>query len=263
MAADPDPRDDPDRSDDQQPTIVVEDPEDFAQTRQLRSIFDARDDYVQARRDANRLCEEKEISFPQKNRRIFRYMQDFAMAMEPLLKAHEPGGEIWEERTYSLDRNFTADRNSTSYREAVELLVKCADGQSDRVDAETARSLLDQLQRDRPRSDVPYSKRNYPDRRKASSELKQEIRIKATDWGWQTDGVGSLVKKTPRLWYKTTKTNKFKTTAPPQMISDAVFRDLQDFIRQIGLGVSFDEEQQTKIDDELLKEVDEWRQKNT
>ena len=47
-----------------------------------------------------------------------------------------------------------------------------------------------------------------------------------------------------------------------QETSDTAFRDLQDFIREIGLGVQFDTTQQTKIDDDLLEEVDAWRRTN-
>jgi hypothetical protein len=84
-----------------------------------------------------------------------------------------------------------------------------------------------------------------------------------TSWGWEVQGLGRLIEKTHKLKYRTKNSrNQFGSTPPTQQISDAAFRDLQDFLREIGLGVRFDEEQQTKINDDLLEEVDEWRRQN-
>jgi hypothetical protein len=41
-----------------------------------------------------------------------------------------------------------------------------------------------------------------------------------------------------------------------------VFQSLTSAMGSVGLGVDTSEEQQTKIDEDLLKEVDQWRRQN-
>jgi len=49
----------------------------------------------------------------------------------------------------------------------------------------------------------------------------------------------------------------------PRQIIDNAVTELENFVRDIGMDVEWDEEeQQTKIDRDLLEEVDEWRQQN-
>lgn len=256
MAADEPPRPDAGSESDSndQPTIVVDDPEDFAKTRQLRAIFDARDDYVQARRDANRLIEDKEIDFSTKNKRIFRHMQDFAMAMEPLLRSRDEGLEIWDERTYTVEGTFVKKSELSSFEEAFRALKRTV--AETPVPPAKLKQLLEKYEEKRNRGTGLGTGTD-------TKEAKKEIRVWATDWGYEVDGLSSLVESTPELAYPVSfGKNQFQTTAPPQTLSDAAYRDLQDFIRQIGLGVQFDETQQTKIDDETLREVDQWRQEN-
>ena len=250
---DPRARDD-DAQDDRQPKIVVDDPEDFAKTRQLRSIFDARDDYIDARRDANRQMEEGKIDFSDRNRRVFRHLQDVAMTMEPLLKSYDAGRQIWEENTYGVDSSFCAPEDIPS----AEAAKKTLKSQVEELPAEgkgtKARELLEKY--DEARYSVSMS---GPGIKSTESEMRAFV----TSWGWEVQGLGRLIEKTHPLKYRSTNSRKsFGMTPPTQQISDAAFRDLQDFIRQIGLGVQFDEEQQTKIDDDLLEEVDEWRRQN-
>lgn len=253
MAADETPHPDAgnaDRDGSAQPKIVVEDPEDFAKTRQLRSIFDARDDYIDARRSANRLYEDGELSFSSRNRRIFRHLQDLAMMMEPLLKSKQIGREIWNQNSYGVKDNFCADSDLASADEAVQFTKRLAGKGS-----ESAKQLLEKYD-DKGNSRRPalFDKRD---------RIIAEMRVFATSWGWEVQGLGKLIERTHKLRYqKNNSKREFGTTAPVQEISDAAFSDLQDFIRQIGLGVQFDSEQQTKITDEVLKEVDQWRQKN-
>lgn len=245
-----------DGSESGQPKIVVDDPEDFAKTRQLRSIFDARDDYIDARREANRLCEDGELHHTDRNRRIFRHLQDLAMTVEPLLKSYDAGREIWEESVYSLDGNFVAADDLWSFEEAYRD-IESKSGESDRRSAPKTRGdkLLKKYQDEK--QSQSYTITNGLDK------IKAEMRVYVTSWGWEVEGLGELIRRTHRLKYcKTLRKNDFGTTTPPQRVSDAAFRDIQDFIREIGLGVQFDTEQQTKIDDDLLKEVDTWRQQN-
>jgi hypothetical protein len=229
-----DPRSHPDDSQ-QQPQIVVDDPEDFAKTRQLRSIFDARDAYVDARREAEeRLQAERSFGFPEKNLHIYRHMQDFAMAVEPLARQHET--DIWTDKTYRID--------SWAYK-------------SDIVSLDAAEA---------------YCKQNRPDladdmeasSRHVAGKTKSEYRAiwAASDTGVEFDGIEKLINSTPRLRYLQADYSGIGVSAPPQRLSDEAFRDLQKFIDDIGLGFDIQTEQQTKIDESLLEEVDEWRQKN-
>jgi len=242
-----------DRDDAGQPQIVVDDPEDFAKTRQLRSIFNARDDYIKARRDANRLWEDRELDWPSKNRRIFRHLQDLAMTMEPLLKSYDSGREIWHENTYGVDRRVVAASELASFDDAIAKL-------KNQIRANEASDEALRL--------FKRYKRNQKEKRNrfglsSSDKTTAEIRIWATDWGWKVQGLGELIERTHTLKFPNNRAkNEFGTTAPLPEVSDAAFRDLQDFIRDIGLGVQFDTTQQTKIDDDLLKEVDQWRQEN-
>lgn len=246
---------DDDVQNDSQQKIIVDDPEDFAKTRQLRAIFDARDDYIQARREANRQMEEGKIEFTDRNRRVFRHLQDLAMTMEPLLKSYDGGREIWKENTYGVDGNFCAPEQLLDFLDAKRTLEEICDSLPSEGEGSVAKELLDEYE-ERVKTEYSSSWK--------MRKIKARIITAATPWGWEIQGLGNLIKKTHRLKYKKTNPGKsfFGTTPPVQEISDDAFRDLQDFIRQIGLGVRFDEEQQTKINDDLLQEVDEWRRQN-
>ena len=244
-----------DRGEAEQPKIVVDDPEDFAKTRQLRAIFDARDDYIEARRDANRLYEDDELSFTDRNRRIFRHLQDFAMTMEPLLKSYDFGREIWENNTYSAGANLVAASELLSFDEAWQQIHDFAKITDPNATPTTEAGRLVVEYKQELNNDSLFSDK--------TDKLKPEIREYATDWGWKVEGLGELIKQTHQLKYRKKSGRKdFGSTVPPQKTSDSAFRDLQDFIREIGLGVQFNTTQQTKIDDDLLEEVDAWRQTN-
>jgi len=232
--------------------IVVNDPEDFAKTRQLRSIFNARDDYIQARREANRKMEDGELDFADRNRRIFRHLQDLAMMMEPLLKSYDPGREIWDENTYGVNESFCDAAELASKEEAINYVSN-------------------RIEEDRPSNYVEELAKQYQKHRDSSEmgslgkrkKVVARMRVYATSWGWEVHGLGTLIERTHKLRYKKSSSeSEFGTTAPTQEVSDSAFSDLQDFIRQIGLGVQFNTEQQTKIDSDLLKEVDQWRREN-
>lgn len=320
----------------EQPQIVVDDPEDFAKTRRLRAIFDARDDYVDARREANREYEHGSFGFSEKNKFIYRHMQDFAMACEPLLQSHEDGEEILDERPYSIDGSIVAKSDLASIDEAKQHLIDVADFDGG-ISVRKVQSLLDYLRLDIGRKaakeivnrSLELSKKNSQNTtdsspvsidqltrgnssrnignidsgklsallqanqqsssqpRVSSSTVVQSIfdhfnsrkhglhspnykrqfkyraRIAATDWGWTVNGLAQLINTTPTLAYPNDNKNEFKYTAPGEDVSNAVFRDLDQFLPSVGLGISFDDDQQTKIDDDLLKEVNDWREQNT
>ena len=282
------------RGGDQPPQIVVDDPEDMAKTRKLRSIFDAADDYIEARREANELHDAGEISFATKNKHIYRYMQDFAMQLEPLLISYDEGTEIWEERTYRIeDKRFVAAAELLSAEEAVSAYVNLVDQQlSGAVTDDDLRIILEiadldvpvdrlkqEIEEMRPAETQPRQQPS-PDAERIVSVIKSlsrpsswvstrddkfsnNLRESFTDWGWEVEGLRHLIDDIPKLAYpKGGHKNEFGHTAPPQEVSNAAYRDMQGFLDDIGLGIRFDEEQQTKIDDDLLKEVNDWREEN-
>jgi len=122
--------------------IVVDDPEDFAKTRQLRAIFDARDDYIDARREANKAKEDGEIGFARRNSHVFRYLQDFAMTMEPLLKSHDKGREIWTDREYGIDHGFVKKENVADEADAKLHLIEVCESMADGNVTQSTISLL-------------------------------------------------------------------------------------------------------------------------
>jgi len=316
-----------------QPQIVVDDPEDFAKTRQLRAIFDARDDYIAARREANEAHDQKGgLSLSRMNAHIFRHLQDFAMAAEPLLMSNDDGQELWNDKTYSVEEVVCDAASLASVQDGLNLLQKTAEkvidgrvthqnlgvlanqfgielSQSDRetvidivqqtgqqqqtsstpqiraqsiddiseIDVKQLQAAVTQSQQQQTQipsasaSDVVRAIRRIKNGERFggyntsihAKKFEFKLRIQATDWGWQTTGINSLVSKVPKLRYPTSSGYEFKKTSPPQSLSNDVFRDIQLFLDDIGLGISFDETQQTKIDDDLLDEVEDWRSTNT
>jgi len=268
MAADDTPRPGAgdDRDDAPQPKIVVEDPEDFAKTRQLRSIFDARDDYIEARRDANRLLEEGELSMAKRNRRVFRYLQDLAMTIKPLMQSYDAGQEIWDEHTYGHD-SFVAAALVPSTKEAkqrIKAITEAGETPDSKSAVQRAHELRNEFEEARDAKAKSTRPSFGPDE---IGGIESKMRKFATPWGWEVQGLGQLTQNNHRLKYYSTERKRstesqFDTSPPPQEVCDAAFSDIQDFIREIGLGVQFNEEQQTKIDDDLLQEVDQWRRTN-
>ena len=316
-----------------QPQIVVDDPEDFAKTRQLRAIFDARDDYIQARREANEAHDRNGgLSFKDMNAHIFRHLQDFAMSAEPLLLGFDDGKQLWEDKEYRIDAAVCERAALASVQDGLNLLHKMAEKVIDgHVTHQNLRFLADSFDiklpqnernrvieiieqaREQQTSSTPqiraqslddisnidvnrlqkavtqsqeaqtqtaaanasdvvraiqrvkkgddYSGYSYNSMR--MDQFEHTLRVQATDWGWQTTGIKSLVSHVPKLAYPNTSRKEFGKTAPPQSLSNDVFRDIQLFLDDIGLGISFDETQQTKIDDDLLDEVEDWRSMNT
>jgi len=234
--------DQPGSQDSPEKQIVVNDPEDFAKTRQLRAIFDARDEYIEKRREANKLLDEHEIDFAGKNRLIFLHLQDLAMSMEPLLKSYDDGQRLWTEKTYTLDDWARP---------------------GDVVDVDTA---LRHAKQHQPELFEDIKKERQENRFSGVSfaqEKAENLAIwVASDTGVELQGLEALVSRTPKLRYLSSNRKDICPSPPPQSLSDEAFRDMQRFISDIGLGVDIQSEQQTKIDDGLLEEVDKWRQNN-
>jgi len=229
---------DTDQPDTSHAKIVVDDPEDFARTRQLRSIFDARDKYVETRRSANRKYENGDMEFSTKNSRIWGYMQDFAMAVEPLAKQHEKGRYIFEEKVYKVD-SWAKKKNKVDVKQAYQFCEKNAPEIVDKVN--------------RSRSNSPFGR--------LTGEETDIMVWAATKKGVNFRGVQSMVKRTPSLLYFSNM-ERIETSEPPQELSDEVFRDLNAVLDDVGLGFEIQESQQTKIDDDLMREVNEWRKQN-
>lgn len=308
-----------------QQQIVVDDPEDFAKTRQLKTIFDAADDFIQARDDV------EGMEGPKSSKIVFRKLQDFAMSTQPLLASTELGQEILEERTYGTDARFVAKCDLASFegakagikesareflgagftvsevkaffdglridvpesrlREAVASLDKHGVGARRRQESATqpAGASLFDAHSDDPRrinvsrlvSDIQQLGADGADPQPLETQtdalvdfvfekdrleyttykkIKHQARVASTVWGWEVEGARSLLGEMPKLAYEKKHESDFGTTPPPQWVSSEVFVDIQSAITDLGLGVSFSEDNQTKIDDDLLNEVEKWRQ---
>lgn len=317
-------RDGPDRE------IVVSDPEDFAKTRQLRTIFDALDDYRDASREVEQKHRNNELGLGVRNKIIFEYMQDVAKAVEPLALSHQKGLKLWKEKTYSYDgtvvhklgsagsedarepmkrlvekhvtgrptkaelnkitssigftledsalqkieEHFAAEAEktaNTSTQEVQRLLTADAD-KLRRISMGRVESELETVSAPEPTAtlspqpeeivDSIYQAIEHASRGKERT-ARYKLRVFATDWGWETTGISSLLGGTPTLVFANSSEKEFRQTAPPKEVSEEVVRDIRILIQEAGLGIDFNEEQQTKIDDELLEEVDGWRDENT
>jgi hypothetical protein len=99
-------------------------------------------------------------------------------------------------------------------------------------------------------------------KQRKSACIKADAIFAASDMGVEFAGIEEIVRTSPKLYVKNNR-DGIHQSLPPQELSDLVFRDLQTFLSDIGLGVDMQTEQQTMIDDDLLSEVNEWRQKNT
>lgn len=240
---------------DPEPKIVVDDPEDLAKTRQLRAIFDARDEYTKTRRKANEKLEHHEITRTTRNYRLFRTVQDFIMAIEPLLKSHDQGKDLWKNRTYRIEGYALAeDVSSVEVAKAKAKKAKCEIEDADLAVVDSP--LVAALQ------DLNGGEGNRRLGRK--SKQKSKLQIAATEFTVEFEGLSDILGEIPDLRRPEVATKgEIERARPPQHLSDEVFRDCQAFIDQVGLGIEVEEEQHTKIDDDLLEELDQWRQEHT
>lgn len=308
--------------------IIVNDPEDFAKTRQLRTIFDTLDDYREAAREVGEKHDKGELSTGLRNKIIFEYMQDVAMAVEPIALTHKSGVKLWEEKTYSFDGTVVhklgaagsedarepmkklvknhvtgrptkdelekitsiigfdlkdsalrkieehyaaeAEKQASVSTQEVQRLMKADADKLGRISMSRVGSELetafspDPVPSPQPEAvvDAVYEAvENAHAGNKRAAEF--QLRRYATDWGWKTTGIESLLDSIPSLVYPDSSNKEFRRTAPPKEVSDEVVRDIRIFIQEAGLGIDFDEEQQTKIGDDLVEEVDGWRDTNT
>lgn len=231
-------------SDDEQPTVVVEDPEDFARTRQLRAIFDARDHYRDVRRNPADYTTRSADS-PSKQGVVFQAVQTLIVEIEPLLKEHDDGKELWDNRTYEGSEAAPVS-NVPTYSEAVEILQEIQPGKiSEIVEA-----------------DVPPA---GPGGLDVDEWQQNKIISAATPWGSaKIEGLSEAAAGVTWAYPVNMKMEQSHTAdAPPKRVSDEIYRDCIEFIQSIGLGVDIEEETTvTKIDDDLIKEVEQWRQQN-
>lgn len=197
-------------------TIVVDDPEDFAKTRMLRSIFDALDNYRKTRRKAQKLEVRPDNGFGEEEKRklVFGAMQEVLLTAEPLLRGTDGGEELWTERRYRLRSTVV--------------------GLSPSDTGEYANSLH---------------------QRKSASAVMEN--------GSQTvEGMAAFVNGTSFYAHVTEPYDQIIRAAPGTETCNAPVRDAQQHLSDVGLGVDLSTEQQTKISEDTLEEVEEWRQRN-
>lgn len=231
------------------PQIVVSDPEDFARTRQLRSVFDARDGYQEGKHEAKN---NRDLTWAEMNHQVWNLIQRFAFAIEPLAKQHDAADRFWTKKKYKVD-NFAFRRDKATLEEGLEFLAK----NHPRKFQAFKKKKNEQGKRDEKTGLMTgTSKRQI-------SNMETVFRWRATPTPAEFEGIRSMMDKKPMLiCFKTGPVKKIKETAPPIKLSDKIYRDLNNFIDQIGLGFDVETTQQTKIDDDLLDEVETWRKNN-
>jgi len=220
----------PDRDGDDGPRIVVEDPEDFARTRQLRSVFDARDDYVKTRKKTGDAFRAGSISIMDRWEEMQDELTSLIMQLEPLMMRTESGQHLLHDEKFSFPR--------MCWRYELPQVQDVKD-----MDA------FDEL---------PSSwGSEYKVKRFIYDEFGPEDR--ALDFE-------GLLKFTEQVTiaYPDQKHRKWITGTFSKQLQDEAYRRCLDYIQEIGLGLDTDQaEQQTKVDDDLLDEVEEWRASNT
>jgi len=197
-----------------QQDIAVADPDNFARTRQLRSIFDARKNFIETRRNARALMQKEEIKKPKKNDRIYRALQDFIVLIQPVFLQDPAGRQLLEEEKI--------------------VVSGCC------------------LPTELPESDDERLAR----RQKAIAQEKGVF----DGPGLYFNGAASIINSEQRVIYPTS--TELMKCLPRERFSFRVFGRIQKIMSDVGLGVDTSEEQQTKITDDLLKEVDQWRKQN-
>jgi len=191
--------------------IVVDDPEDFAKTRMLRSVFDALDEYRRTRRKTNRAVATDELGELDRRRLVFEAFQQILLSAEPLFSETDDGKEIWEEKEYRLHSSAI----------------------------------------------------NVPKRKSHGVSRGGHSRFEEGDR--TVDGLQSFI--AGRTFYTMVggprRTSKRVVTASPgPETCNQGYRDVTFFLSDIGLGIDLSEETQTKIDDDTLDELEQWRQRN-
>jgi len=212
-----------------QATIVVDDPDQFSRTRQLRSIFDARQDFVDVRRESRNLLQRHEITPCQKNQRLYRALQDFVILVQPVLGNSTEGKAVLDERVFEAKNCCRLGQLPTK----AELKEMDIPGQTMRVQK------MHQV-------------------RKLQQTVGEE---KDLFTGVQWTGANSLINETGLLAIPQ-RSGELLVTPPRERLLVRVFQSLTSAMGSVGLGVDTSEEQQTKIDEDLLKEVDQWRRQN-
>ncbi len=212
-----------------QATIVVDDPDQFSRTRQLRSIFDARQDFVDVRRESRNLLQRHEITPRQKNQRLFRALQDFVILVQPVLGNSTEGKAVLDEQIFEAEGCCRLTQLPTK-AELKEMEI--------------------------PEQTMRVQKTHQV--RKLQQKVGKEQNLFT---GVQWTGANLLINETGLLAIPQ-RSGELFVTPPRERLLVRVFQALTSAMGSVGLGVDTSEEQQTKIDEDLLKEVDQWRRQN-
>ncbi len=234
--------------------IVVSDPEDFARTRQLRSIFNARDHFIEERRRAEQAAQDGELSAPQKRKRVYQAMQDLVIALEPLIRGHEDGDWYLTEKEYEIPGACWG---------------------SDIPDKEQLAQIIpdeyQKQQRIAKRGPMGSTMNNISlgDRQVSSLQQSAASALGLFDDQLVISGMETIAQDVISVVYPFSEkigrssTSMIRRSAPKTHFSVQVFRDCQTILDDVGLGVEMGEEQQqTKITGDLIKEVQQWQDKN-
>lgn len=240
---------------DEQPEVVAEDPEGYAQTEQLRAVFEARKQFFRVRRQArehtlalNRGSNRAVVPSvtPDGAFQIFTALQEVVLAVEPLLAATGEHETLLEKEPFEIPNAELID-NIPTFREAEKIVPRELDKNFGHLEA-----IKDSKGNIKPRELSERQRR----RLRMSAARKKDLFGGVTLEGIRVFGTREIVLAVPRG-------KSWSAQAPPAETSIEVFSRCQRELSELGLGFDLsEEEQQSRVDIELLEEVQEWREDN-
>jgi len=226
--------------------IVVDDPDDFARTRQLKAVFDARDQFLQVRKEVAWQIGRKTMTRPTAATLVQTSLQELIMALEPLLLDAGGYDALLEEKEFVIPDAERVER-VPSLHEAMSVA---------------------QLEANRRFGDF----RGLQDTsgniqaEQLSPAQRREIRLLGAQKMGLVEGVtlnGIRTFGAQDIELAIRSGNSWVRQAPPVETSVEVFSECQSAMSELGLGFDIaEEEQQTRVTRDLLDEVKGWREKN-
>jgi hypothetical protein len=226
--------------------VVVDDPDAFARTRQLKAVFDARDQFLRVRKEVAWGVNNRSMTRSTAAKMVQTSLQELIMALEPLLLDAGDYRELLEEREYMIHDAELLER-VPSLTEAISVAQREVNNRFGDY-----RGLTDSQGNIQPEHMTQSQQREI--RMIAAEKMGRFSGVTLT--GIRTFGARDieLAVRAGSSWVK---------QAPPVETSVEVFSDCQEAMSELGLGFEIaEEEQQSRVTDELLREVEGWRKQH-
>lgn len=230
----------------EQPDLVVEDPEGYARAQQLRAVFRARDQFLRVRRRVKHNTPSRQDVPLDGVSDIFTAVQEMVLAVEPLLVATGEHERLLSQEAFTI-ANAGREQQIPSFE------------RSRSIASAHARRRFDNLlgvQDDQGRVDpdaLPLAERRAL---RMTAARKRGVFDGVTIRGIRPFGTRDLKVAVP---YR----SHWRRQAPPVETSVEIFSRCQQAMSDLGLGFDIEEEEHaSKVDDDLLEEVADWRREN-